>query len=133
MTRDEALALRAVIEQGSASLDDLTASTAPTLFPSLKLDGALVKAGTRINWHGRIKRAAVDLWDRDDNDPDHAPTLWEDLAYREGIRVIPETITAGTAFAEGEPGWWGDTVYISKLPANVYTPVQYPAGWEAVE
>ena len=129
---EQARKLRPVIELAAQSLDDATASTAPTLFPTLKQDGALVKAGTRINWGGVIKRAAVDLWDTQDNDPDHAPTLWENIPYRDGIRIIPEVITAGTAFAEGEKGWWGDVLYRSKLPSNVYTPAQYPDGWEVV-
>lgn len=129
---DQARKLRPVIEQAAQSLDDATASTAPTLFPALKRDGKLVRAGTRINWHGTIKRAAVDLWDTQDNDPDHAPTLWEDIPYRDGYRIIPEVITVGTAFAEGEKGWWGDVLYKSKLPANVYTPAQYADGWEVM-
>lgn len=133
MTREEALRLRAIIEQSTASLDDKTASTAPTLFPSLKQDGALVRAGTRINWRGAIQRAAVDLWDTADNDPEHATALWEALGYKDGIRIIPEVITASTAFVDGELGWWGNALYRSKLPANVYTPAQYPDGWEAVE
>lgn len=54
-----------------------------------------------------LKRAAVDLWDNEANTPDAAPTLWEDIDYRDGIRVIPETITVGLAFAKGEKGWWG--------------------------
>lgn len=58
--------------------------------------------------------------------------LWEDIAYREGYRIIPAVITAGTAFAKGEFGWWGDTMYKSLIDANVYTPEAYPAGWEVV-
>lgn len=100
------------------------------LFPRLKQDGALVKAGTRINWGGVVKRAATDLWDTEANNPDNAPTLWEDISFREGYRIIPETITAGTAFALDECGWWGDVLYKSLIAANVYTPEQYPAGWE---
>lgn len=130
MTRAEALRLRAIVEQAASSLDDQTASTAPALLRRLKQDGKLVSAGTRINWGGVIKRAAVDLWDTAENTPDAAPTLWEDISYRAGYRVIPETITAGTAFALDELGWWGDKLYKSKLAANVYTPEQYPAGWE---
>ena len=80
------------------SLDDKTASTAAALFPQLKENGALVAAGTRINWGGKLKRAAVDLWDTAENNPDNAPTLWEDIAYREGYRIIPETITSPLAF-----------------------------------
>ena len=133
MNRAEALRLRVIIETAAASLDDKTASTAPTLFPRLKQDGSLIKAGTRINHNGSIKRAAVDLWDTVDNSPDNAPTLWEDILYRDGYRIIPDVITAGTAFALDELGWWGDKLYKSLLSANVYTPEQYPNGWELQE
>ena len=131
MKRSEALRLRAIIEQASASLPDKEASEAAVLFPRLKHDGSLIKAGTRINWSGVVKRAATDLWDTEVNNPDNAPTLWEDISFREGYRIIPETITAGTAFALGECGWWGDALYKSLIAANVYTPEQYPAGWKA--
>ena len=130
MTRAEALRLRAIVEQAAESLDDQTVSTAPTLLRKLKQDGKLVSAGTRINWGGTVKRAAVDLWDTAENTPDAAPTLWEDIDYRDGYRVIPVTITATAAFALGELGWWGGKLYKSLLAANVYTPEQYPAGWE---
>ena len=133
MNRAEALRLRVIIETAAASLDDKMASTAPTLFPRLKQDGSLIKAGTRINHNGSIKRAAVDLWDTVDNSPDNAPTLWEDILYRDGYRIIPDVITAGTACALDELGWWGDKLYKSLLSANVYTPEQYPNGWELQE
>lgn len=129
---NKARKLRPYIVQASASLDDASASNAAELFPTLNQDGSLIPAGTRINWHGVIKRAASDLWDTEQNDPNHTPGLWEDIAYREGYRVIPETITAGTAFAKDECGWWGDVLYKSLIDANVYTPEAYPAGWEAV-
>ena len=133
MNRAEALKLRAIIETAAASLNDKTASTAPTLFPRLKQDGSLIKAGTRINHNGSIKRAAVDLWDTVDNSPDNAPTLWEDILYLDGYSIIPDIITAGTAFALDELVWWGDKLYKSLLSANVYTPEQYPNGWELQE
>lgn len=133
MTRDEALRLRAIVEQAAASLPDKEASEGAALFPRLKQDGSLIKVGTRINWGGVIKRAAVDLWDTPTNSPDNAPTLWEDIAYRQGYRIIPATITAGAAFAQGECGWWGDVLYRSTIASNVWTPEAYPAGWEAVQ
>ena len=125
---------RMIIRQqvNSLSIDDAAASRMVDYFPALTGDGALVKAGTRINWHGTLKQAAVDIWDTAANNPDAATTLWEDIAYRDGFRVIPQTITAGTAFALDECGWWGDTLYRSTINANVYTPEQYPAGWEQV-
>lgn len=122
--------LHAVIVSGCELLDDKTASVAPELFDGLKEDGSLVKAGTRINWNGVLKRAAVDLWDRKENNPDNAPSLWEDVLYRAGIRIIPETITVGLAFSEGELGWWGDVLYKSLVNDNVYTPDQNARNWE---
>lgn len=132
MTREQARVLRALIEQASASLPDKEASQGAVLFPRLKGDGALVKAGTRINWKGVVKRAAVDLWDTAENNPDNATALWEDIGYREGYRIIPDTITAGLAFNQGECGWRGDSLYESQIDGNVWTPEAYPAGWRLI-
>lgn len=130
MTKNEALKLRSIIEQATVSLDDKTASEGATLFPKLKNDGSLVRVGTRINWNGTIKKAAVDLWDTEENNPDNAPTLWENLEYKDGYRYIPEVITVTTAFALNECGWWKDELYKSLIDSNVYTPEAYPTGWE---
>ena len=132
ITISRARQLRKMIETLSANLSDADASTSAELFPRLKQDGSLVSAGTRINWGGIVKRAAVDLWDTAENSPDNAPDLWEDIGYRDGIRIIPETITAGLAFSKDELGWWGETLYKSLLDANVWTPEQHASGWEKV-
>lgn len=66
-------------------------------------------------------------------EPDITAALFNRIMYKEGIRIIPDVITAGTAFAKGEQGWWEDMPYISLIDANVYTPEQYPAGWEVVK
>jgi hypothetical protein len=115
------------------SLTDAQASTAAEVYPTLKNDSSLVSVGTRINWNGTIKRAAVDLWDTEENNPDNAPNLWEDINYKSGYRIIPETITVGTAFSRDECGYWGDVLYKSLIDSNVWTPAQHAAGWEIVE
>lgn len=134
MKQSEARALRAMLVTAAETADDRTASTVPDAYLRLRGSGALVAAGTRIRWveNGRkvVKKAAVDLWDTAENTPDAAPDLWEDLAFRDGYRIIPAEITVTLAFAEGELGWWGDVLYRSKVAANVYTPEQYPDNWE---
>lgn len=130
MTEKEARAFRKLVEQGSVSLTDAQVSTAPDVLPQMQYDGSLITNGTRINWHGTIKRAAVDLWATEENDPDHAPTLWEDILYKDGVRIIPEVFTVGLAFAIGELGYWDGAIYKSLINANVWTPEAYPAGWE---
>lgn len=115
------------------SATDEQAVDAVALYPTMKYDGALVQNGTRINWNGALKRAAVDLWDREENNPDNAPTLWEDINISGGYREIPESITTGLAFSKGECGWWNGKLYRSLIDSNVWNPDQYAAGWELVE
>ena len=134
-TKEEAFAFRKQIEAACLNLDDKGASMSVDFYEDMTYDGELIPAGMRINHRGVLYKAAVDLWDLEENDPDHAPVLWEKIMYHEGVRVIPEVITVTTAFALDELGYWeaDGKIYRSLLNANVYTPAAYPAGWEVVE
>lgn len=133
LTADEVSRLFIMQNINTVITDDATASRAVEFHPEMKYNGSLIPAKTRINWHGKLKRASVDIWDTESNNPDNAPTLWEDISYKDGFRVIPEVITATLAFAEGELGWWGDVLYRSTANGNAYTPAVYPDNWELVE
>ena len=125
--------VRSAMDNAANVLTDADASNSVLLYPTLKRDGSLIRTGTRINWNGTLKRAAVDLWDTAENTPDVATDIWEDINYKNGYRIIPETITAGLAFSKDEIGWWGDVLYKSIYDgANVWTPEQYAAAWEVV-
>ena len=129
MTRSEAQKLIADIVKLRESATDAQASSAVSVYPTLKQDGSLITSGTRINYNGTIIRAAVDLYDTETNSPENAPVLWETLNYKDGYRIIPEVITVGTAFSKGELGWWNDELYKSLVDSNVYTPDQYAPNW----
>ena len=133
ISRKKALQIRSLAMDSAVDLDDANASNVPEMYPRLTENGELVKAGTRIYWNGLLKRAAVDLWDTAENNPDNAPALWEDINYTNGYRTIPEVITAGLAFAKGEMGYWKGAVYESLYDANVWNPDQFPAGWKKIE
>lgn len=134
MTRDKAHKLRQLIVQASQSLDDKTASEGVELFDGMKYDGSLIEVNTRIRWGNGLKRARTNLWDTEQNNPENAPDMWEDVAYRDGIRIIPKNIPAEDPFYKGDLGWWGDDLYESIAEGvNVYTPEQYPPNWELVE
>ena len=131
-TKEEAIAFRRQIEKAAIHLDDKAASESPDFYEHMKYDGKAISAGTRINFEGVLYKAAVTLWDTEENNPHFAPSLWEKINYHEGVRVIPEVITVTTAFAKDELGFWeadGKT-YKSLINANVYTPAAYPQGWE---
>lgn len=133
-TKEEAIAFRRQIEKAAIHLDDKAASESPDFYEHMKYDGKAISAGTRINFESVLYKAAVTLWDTEENNPHFAPSLWEKINYHEGVRVIPEVITVTTAFAKDELGFWeadGKT-YKSLINANVYTPAAYPQGWEEV-
>ena len=75
-SHQEAVQLRSAIETAAQSLEDNVAAAAVSLFPELKRDGSLIKAGTRIQWGGKVYKALVDLWDMEIYNPDNAPTIW---------------------------------------------------------
>ena len=133
ITVQRARELRAMIEKAAgAGLDNKDGSTAVELFPTLTGGGALVKSGTRINWKGALKRATVDLWDTAENTPEAAPNLWEDVLYKNGVRVIPSPITAGLAYNKGDRVVYNGKVYESLIDGNTWSPDTYPAGWKEV-
>ena len=133
MKLSEARKYRKVIESGGDGLNDREISEIPGAARGLKGDGSLIGAGTRIGWEGKVMRARTALWDRAENWPDRAPELWEEIGYRQGVRVIPESIEAENAFSKGERGWWGETLYESVIDANVWTPAAWPEGWKLIE
>lgn len=135
MTRDEAQAFIDAVVALRSGATDAQASTAVGLYPTMHYTGELIENGTRINWNGTLKRAAVDLWDAKENNPDNAPSLWEDVAYYKGYRIIPETITATLAFSLGEIGYWpqDDKFYESLRHGNTWPPSIDPDNWKEVE
>ena len=129
---ERAKILRLIIEEAMETRDYKTASKAPELYPKMSFSGKLIKAGTRINHGGKIIKAAADLWDREENSPENAPNLWAKIDYIDGIRIIPEIISAAEAFSLGELGYFieNEKIYKSLIEGNVYNPRVYPAGWE---
>ena len=130
---DEARRVRSLLIKIIQDVDDKVASELPSFAATLKEDGQLISAGTRINYNGTLKRAAVDLWDTPENNPDNAPSLWYDIQYKDGIRFIPQTIFIAEAFSLGELGWWEGKKYKSLVDSNVYNPSQYAANWVMIE
>lgn len=139
MKRSEALRYREFIENCAMTASDQEVSKFPQYTQEMAFSGKLIKAGTRINWNGVIKKAAVDVWDTQENSPDNVPTLWADVDYVDGVRKIPSTASGifdvSAQFAEGEEGYSAidGLVYISQVNGNVYTPQLVPGNWKVRE
>lgn len=113
---------------------DADASKFASIYPTLKGNGALIKSGTRINKNGKLFRARVDLWDTEENTPENVPSLWEEILYKEGYRIVIGNITAENPFCLGDRAWFGDHLYESiHNGVNVWSPADNPGGWKLIK
>ena len=116
-----------------SKFDDREASKFPELLDGRKEDGSLISGGTYIIEDSEVYRAAADLWDTPENSPANAPDLWEKVRYRDGYRILGDSISATNPVRNGEICWVGDTKWKSKADNNVWLPKDYPTYWELVE
>lgn len=130
ISTERAYELRKIIEKAVVLLDDSELSKGIELLPSLKYNGNLISNGTKVKFNSKIYKASVDLYDTEQNNPINAPTLWEEILYKNGIRIIPEFITVTTKFSKNELGYWNDIIYQSLVDTNVYNPEQYSQNWQ---
>lgn len=120
----------------SLTIDNQTAGRMIDCFPTMRevcAEGALIRALTRIrDDHDAsvIWRNNVDIWNTPENSPENAPTLWDRIAYHNGIRIIPDVVPATLAWMNGELGWRDGHVYKSGMDGNVYLPGTVGALWE---
>ena len=139
MTREEAVRMRRIIEQAMSgqAIDNKTAYEGRTLYQKAGKefwDGHLVKVSTKIRWGDKLVAAAVDLWANVENDPDHAPELWEEILYKNGYRVLTGPISASNPVKPGECCWENDVLYECVYPTTcVYRPSEYAQGWKVIE
>lgn len=133
MTRAEALAIRTSMDKAATHLTDEEAVESKAMF-------RWWKAGTAYTV-GDMRQSADKLWrclqshtSQVGWEPENAPALWVEVAAPGEYREIKDGMLPTGAFALGEIGWWQvkTNLYRSMIANNIYTPVSYPAGWEAV-
>lgn len=136
LTPNEILHLDMRQRVNSLSIDNQTAGRMIDYFPTMQevcAEGESIKALTRIrddNDPSVIWRSNVDLWNTEENSPKNAPTLWDKIAYHNGIRIIPDVIPATLAWKMDELGWRDGHIYKSGMDGNVYLPGTQGAPWE---
>lgn len=135
-------ALYAAKDKAGGYLTDAQASTVPDLYApwaksrwrDYKLNAIVRHEGARL-WKFNLP-ALVD--ESQNVEPGTNETIWTEIAYHNGVKIIPDVITAVKAFANNELGWWhGDPkaqqgVYKSKMDGNTHHP-SVAAAWTFVQ
>lgn len=133
MTREKALALRALIEKGAASLPDTDALNGVELFPVWLADTSY-ELGVRVRYDGKLYKCVQAHTSQANWEPDKTPALWTEVAKPGEIPVWKQPIGAQDAYQTGDKVWYPErdtTVYVSTVDNNVWEPGVY--GWEEVQ
>lgn len=130
MTRDEALRLRAIIEQSVVSLDDETALKGVTLFPAW-MSKKNYAAGDRVKHEGVLYKVLQDHVSQADWTPDVSPSLFAEVLIPDE-NVIPEWVQPESTnpYMSGDKVTHGGKVWASTIDNNVWEPGVY--GWEEI-
>jgi hypothetical protein len=129
MKQSKLLALRAIIEKASASLNDTDALSAPELFPAWAA-GVDYALDVRVRYGDKLYKCVQAHTSQANWTPDATPALWTEVAPPGEIPVWKQPTGAQDAYMAGDKAHYPtkkDPVYVNTVDYNVYAPDVY--GW----
>ena len=132
VTYSEALMYRNLIEKAAGSLADEDALEVPMLFPRWKADVAYA-AGDRVYYEGTLYKVLIAHTSQADWTPDIAPSLFAEVLIPDP-EVIPDWVQPDSTnpYMKGDKVRFKDDIYESLIDNNVWSPADYPAGWQLI-
>lgn len=133
ITKEKAYQLRALIERAAASLSDEDALTGVELFPRWNGDGVEYKADERVSYNGILFKCLQAHTSQITWTPTDAPSLWAKVLIPDP-EVIPdwEQPDSTNAYMKGDKVRYNGKIYESLIDNNIWSPTDYPAGWQEV-
>ena len=135
ITRVKAYKLRQRIVEASVSLPDEDAIEAVELFENWK-PGQDYIVGKRIRYIDKLYKVNQAHTSQSDWTPDITPALYTEVAKPGEIPVWRQPTGAQDAYNTGDKVHYptiNDPVYESTIDNNVWSPADYPQGWQLVE
>ena len=134
ISRAKAHALRAMIVKASASRPDEDALEAVELFPLWAADTGYA-LDVRVRYEDKLYRCVQAHTSQSGWEPPVIPALWTEVAKPGEIPVWRQPTGTQDAYMMGDKVHYptaDDPVYISTVDNNVWSPADYPQGWEVV-
>ena len=125
---ERARALRPYIEKAATSLTDEDALQAVELFPQW-VTGHTYVVDERLQYNGVLYRVVQAHTSQADWTPDITPALFVVVSLDEWPEFVQPT-GAHDAYNKGDKVTFEGKHYISLIDGNVYSPAEYPAGWQ---
>lgn len=125
--------LRPIIEKGASLLDDADALKGVELFPAWKV-GQSYTTGQRVRYDGVLYSVLQPHTSQDNWRPNETASLYAKVLIPDE-NEIPEwqQPDSTNAYKKGDKVRYKGKVYKSLIDNNVWSPDDYPAGWEIVE
>lgn len=117
-----------LIQTAIGYLPDEEAETVTALFPDWE-EGKAYAVGDRVKYDELLYRCIQAHTSQADWTPDVTPALWVRTSTEEWPEWVRPT-GAQDAYNKGDKVSFKGEHYISLIDANVYSPEEYPAGWE---
>lgn len=130
LTKQSEYALSVVI----STFTDEQALNCILLFPEWSGSGVEYKKDERLRYENKFYKVLLDHTSQEDWIPGSTPSLYVEIS--DPSIEYPEwkqPTGAHDAYNTGDKITYKGKKYISKIDANVYSPEEYPNGWESVE
>lgn len=133
ISREKAYQLRALIERAAASLSDEDALTGVELFPHWSGDGVEYKADERVSYNNILFKCLQAHTSQATWTPTDTPSLWAKVLIPDP-EVIPdwEQPDSTNAYMKGDKVRYNGKIYESLIDNNIWSPNDYPAGWQEI-
>ena len=126
-------AVKRMLSTSAASLTDEEALAVAALFDSWNSKiGKTVKVDERLWYDEGLYKVLQEHVAQVDWTPAATPALFAKVSIEEWPEWVQPT-SAETAYNTGDKVTFEGKHYISQINANVWSPAEYPAGWQIVE
>lgn len=130
---EQAREIRSAMDAAGATLTDEQASKCAAMFPRWDTATAY-KINDRVRYGDRLYKVIQDHVSQADWTPDVAVSLYAVISLdNSGFPVWSQPTGAHDAYNNGDIVNYNGDLYRSSIDGNVYSPDEYPAGWEKVE
>ena len=130
IANNEATDFRATVDALIQTMTDEEAITSQVLFPNWQ-SGKSYALNDRVRYGGKLYKVLQAHTSQDDWTPDAAVSLFACLLTDEEGGTIPEWAQPDSTngYSAGDQVIYNGIIYTSLIDNNVWSPVDYPAGW----
>lgn len=132
---ERARAIRAGMEEVSAALSDERAIELPEFFPAWNPDSCSYSVGDRVRYNGTLYKVLQAHESQASWTPVDAPSLFAEILPGQDGTDIGEWVQPDSTnpYMIGDCVIFNGVVYESTIDNNIWSPADYPAGWQVVE